>query len=68
MRKDDTGHIGAERTCSPHEPVAYPGILLGVQQIQSRTEDRENRDLGAVAPNSGVLEAGVILYKKFHFI
>jgi len=32
--------------------VAYPGILLGggVQQIQLRTEDRENGDLGAVAP------------------
>ena len=31
--------------------VAYPGILFGrVQQIQLRTEDRENRDLGAVAP------------------
>jgi hypothetical protein len=28
--------------------VAYPGILFGgVQQIQLRTEDRENRDLGA---------------------
>ena len=34
------------------ESVAYPGILFegGVQQIQLRTEDRENRDLGAVAP------------------
>jgi len=31
--------------------VAYPGILFGgVQQIQLRTEDRENADLGAVAP------------------
>jgi len=33
--------------------VEYPGILFGgggVQQIQSRTEDRENGDLGAVAP------------------
>jgi hypothetical protein len=31
--------------------VAYPGILFGVvQQIQLRTEDRENGDLGAVAP------------------
>ena len=32
--------------------VAYPGTLLGggVQQIQLRTEDRENGDLGAVAP------------------
>ena len=34
-------------------PVAYPGILFGVgegvQQIQLRTEDRENGDLGAVA-------------------
>jgi len=50
--------------------VAYPGILFGggVQQIPLRTEDRENRDLGAVAPKSGVLEAAVIWYKKFHFI
>jgi hypothetical protein len=31
----------------------------GVQQIQFRTEDRENGDLGAVAPQSGVLEAAV---------
>jgi len=34
--------------------VAYPGILFvegrGVQQIQSRTEDGENGDLGAVVP------------------
>jgi len=40
----------------------------GVQQLQLRTEDRENGDLGAVAPYSGVLEAAVIWYKKFHFI
>ena len=40
----------------------------GVQQIQLRTEDRENGDLGAVNPQSGVLEAAVIWYKKFHFI
>jgi len=33
-----------------HRAVAYPGILFGVQQIQMRTEDRENGDLGAVAP------------------
>ena len=34
------------------EAVAYPGIFFlgGVQQIQLRTEDRENGDLGAVAP------------------
>ena len=33
-------------------PVAYPGILFGggVQQIQLRTEERENGDLGAVGP------------------
>jgi len=32
--------------------VAYPGMLFGggVQQIQFRAEDRENGDLGAVAP------------------
>jgi len=40
----------------------------GVQQIQLRTENREDGDLGAVAPWSGVLEAAVIWYKKFHFI
>ena len=40
----------------------------GVQQIQLRTEHRENGDLGAVAPYSGVLEAAVIWYKKFHFM
>ena len=36
------------------ESVAYPGILFEggevVQQIQLRTEDRENGDLEAVAP------------------
>ena len=50
--------------------VAYPGIFSGggVQQIQLRTEDREDGDLGAVAPYSGVLEATVIWYKKFSFI
>jgi len=32
--------------------VAYPGIFFGggVQQIQLRTEEREDGDLGAVAP------------------
>ena len=35
--------------------VAYPGIFSeeGVQQIQLRTENRENGDLGAVAPSQG---------------
>jgi len=37
--------------------VAYPGILLGgvgggVQQIQLRTENRQNGDLGAVTTPS----------------
>ena len=32
--------------------MAYPGILFGggVQQIQLRTEDRENGDLGGGSP------------------
>jgi len=32
--------------------VAYPGILFGggVQQIQFRTEERENGDLGGGSP------------------
>jgi len=40
----------------------------GFQQIQLRTEDIQNGDLGAVAPSQGVLEAAVIWYKKFHFV
>jgi len=51
--------------------VAYPGIFSGgrgVQQIQLSTEERDHGDLGAVAPYSGVLEAAVIWYKKFHFV
>jgi len=43
-------------------------FVRGVQQIQLRIEDRDNGDLRAVAPYSGVLEAAVIWYKKFHFI
>jgi hypothetical protein len=43
-------------------------IFGGVQKIQLRIEDRENRDLGVAAPYSGVLQAAVIWYKKFHFI
>jgi len=44
------------------QAVAYPGILFGagVQQIQLRTEDRQNEDVGAIAPKSRVLEAAVI--------
>ena len=40
----------------------------GGQQIQLRTKDRKKGYLGAVATKSGVLEAAVICYKKFHFI
>ena len=48
-------------------PVAYPGILCWWGSTNS-VEDRENGDLGAVGPWSGVLEAAVIWYKEFHFI
>ena len=42
------GLVGSDSTVFA---VAYPGILFGgVQQIQLRTEDRENGDLGVVAP------------------
>jgi hypothetical protein len=35
------------------QQLAYPGIFFrGVQQIQLRTEDRENGDLGAVVRGS----------------
>ena len=36
--------------------------------LTNSVEDRENGDLGAVAPLSEVLEAAVIWYMKFHFI
>jgi len=48
--------------------VAYPGFCLGGGGSTNSVEDRENGDLGAVTPYSGVLEAAVIWYKKFHFI
>jgi hypothetical protein len=52
-------------------PVATQEFCLGRggggQQIQL-TVDRENRDLGAVVPYSGALQAAVIWYKKFHFL
>jgi hypothetical protein len=35
----------------------------GVQKIQLRTLDRNNGDLGAVAPEAGVLEAAGFWYK-----
>ena len=43
------------RAAELHEAVAYPGILFraGAQQIQLRTEDRENGDLGAEPPSQG---------------
>jgi len=40
----------------------------GGKQIKLTTEDRENGDVGAVAHWSGVLDAAVIWYKKFHVV
>jgi len=36
------------RNCT--EPVAYPGILFWGGGFKNSVEDRENRDVGAVAP------------------
>jgi len=49
-----TLHVSAEVFLGS---VAYPRILFGggVQQIQLRTENKENGDLGVVATYSGVL-------------
>jgi len=43
---------GGRVVCTGYRAVAYPGIFFrgGVQQIQLRTEDREDGDLGVVAP------------------
>jgi len=49
LKTNETNHAVTQH----HIPaVAYPGIFFGggVQKIQLRTEDRENGDLGAVAP------------------
>ena len=48
----DPPDLGFEILCASPEAVAYPGIFFvgGVQQIQLRTEDREDGDLGAVTP------------------
>jgi hypothetical protein len=54
------------RKCNQHS-VAYPEFFSGVQQIQVRTEDRENEDLEAAANYSGILKAAVIWYKLFRF-
>ena len=50
-------------------PVAYPRILfLGwVQQIQLRTEDRENGDLWAVASQSGGCAGSCNLVQEISF-
>jgi len=60
------GYIAPQRR---RPSVAYLKILFGggVQQIELRTEDRENEDLGAVAPLSGVLEAGCNLVQEISF-
>jgi len=45
--------VKREAATSDNAAVAYPGILSGgggVQPVQLRTEDRENGDLGVVAP------------------
>ena len=51
-RMSTTCTVKANSSNSPSETVAYPRIFFGggVQKIQLRTEDRENEDLGAVAP------------------
>ena len=62
-----------------HWPISlfsFPPVTSGVPRnffsggggSTNSVEDRENGDLGVVAPKSGVLEAAVIWYKKFHFI
>ena len=50
--------------------VAYPGILFGGGGSTNSVEDRGQREWGCGGgnPQSGVLEAAVIWYKKFHFI
>ena len=50
--------------------MAYPGIFFGGGGSTNSVEDREQKERGSggLAPYSGVLEAAVIWYNKFHFI
>ena len=56
------------RGCHGQEQWRTEEFCWGVQEIQLRTEDRENGDLVAVAPWSKVLEAAVIGNQKFDFV
>ena len=51
-----------------YSTVVYPGILFGGGGSRNLVEEKENGDVGTVAPYSGVLEAAVIWYKKFNFL
>ena len=55
-------HVSSVSSGVPRNFVPGGGVST------NSVEDREKRDLGAIAPKSGVLEAAVIWYKKFHFI
>ena len=58
--------------------MAYPGIFFrwgGVQQIQLRTENRQDGDLGAVAPlvrgsggSCNLVQQNLISYSKIFLI
>ena len=50
--------------------MAYPVFFLGGGGSTNSVEDRGQRERGSggVAAYSGVLEAAVIWYNKFHFI
>jgi hypothetical protein len=54
MRRTKVRGYGLPHCRLQSTAVAYLGIFFfrggGVQQIQLRTEDRENRDLGVAAP------------------
>jgi len=59
-------------TTSENSVIVFSGVPRNFVRrggvSTNSVEDRENGDLGAVAPWSGVLEAAVIWYKKFHFV
>jgi hypothetical protein len=53
---------------SAHKVSGVPRNFVRGGGSTNSVEDRENGDRRVVAPQSGVLEAAVIWYKKFHFI
>ena len=60
--------LWADISCGLNQWRTQEFFSGGGRGSTNSVEDRADGALGMVAPQSGVLEAAVIWYKKFHFI